>query len=29
VMRAESNFDLLLDEDGIKLWQQQVKATIQ
>lgn len=29
VMRAESNFDLLLDEDGIKLGQQQVKATIQ
>ena len=29
VLRAESNFDLLLQEDGVKLWQQRVKATMQ
>ncbi len=29
VLRAESNFDLLLQEDGIKIWQQRVKATMQ
>jgi outer membrane protein TolC len=29
VLRAESNFNLLLQEDGVKLWQQRVKATMQ
>ena len=29
VLRAESNFDLLLQDDGIKIWQQRVKATMQ
>ena len=29
VLRAESNFDLLLQQDGVKLWQQRVKATMQ
>ena len=29
VLRAESNFDLLLQQDGIKLWQQRVRATMQ
>lgn len=29
VLRAESNFDLLLQQDGVKLWQQRVRATMQ
>ena len=29
VLRAESNFDLLLQQDGVKLWQQRVKETMQ
>lgn len=29
VLRAESNYDLLLQKDGIKIWQQRVKATMQ
>ena len=29
VLRAESNFELLLQKDGVKIWQQRVKATMQ
>ena len=28
VLRAESNFDLLLQQDGVKLWQQRVRETM-
>jgi outer membrane protein TolC len=29
VLRAESNFDLLLQQDGVKIWQQRIKQTMQ
>ena len=29
VLRAESNFELLLQKEGVKIWQQRVRATMQ